>query len=74
MKSLIQFMDKYDDVGRALIDCIEFVVILVGIIGLAPALMWLSSYGQIQGQTKSCGGGKLPPTFLKKTVYFCCEV
>ena len=47
MKSLIQFVDKYDDVGRALIDCIEFVVILVGIIGLAPALMWLSSYGQI---------------------------
>ena len=47
MKSLIHFMDKYDDVGRTLIDCIEFVVILVGIIGLAPALMWLSSYGQI---------------------------
>ncbi len=43
MKSLIQMMDKYDDVGRALIDAIEMVVIMVGIIGLAPALMWLST-------------------------------
>ena len=47
MKSLIKFMDKYDDVGRALIDCIEFVAVMVGIIGLAPALMWLSSYGHL---------------------------
>ena len=38
MKSLIQFMDKYDDVGRALIDCIEFVVIIVGIIALVDCL------------------------------------
>ena len=36
-------MDKYDDVGRALIDAVEAIAIVVGILGLAPALMWLST-------------------------------
>tara|TARA_X000000950_G_scaffold289508_1_gene414481 strand:+ start:2322 stop:2444 length:123 start_codon:yes stop_codon:yes gene_type:complete len=40
-------MDKYDDVGKALIEAIEMIAIMVGILGLAPALMWLSSYGQL---------------------------
>mgnify|MGYP001196066937 CR=1 FL=1 len=43
MKSLIQYMDKYDDVGRALIDAVEAIAIVIGILGLAPALMWLST-------------------------------
>ena len=41
MKHIIQFMDKYDDVGRTLIDALEMLAIMVGILGLAPALMWL---------------------------------
>ena len=36
-------MDKYDDVGRTLIDFLEMTAIMVGILGLAPALMWLST-------------------------------
>jgi len=40
-------MDKYDDVGKALIEAIEMIAIMVGILGLAPALMWLSSYGHL---------------------------
>jgi len=36
-------MDKYDDVGRTLKDALEMAVIMVGILGLAPALIWLSS-------------------------------
>ena len=47
MKTLIHMMDKYDDVGRTLIDVLEMVAIMVGILGFAPALMWLSSYGQL---------------------------
>ena len=43
MKTLIHYMDKYDDVGRTLIDFMEMTVIMVGILGLAPALMWLST-------------------------------
>tara|TARA_Y100000356_G_C11253940_1_gene288868 strand:- start:2115 stop:2255 length:141 start_codon:yes stop_codon:yes gene_type:complete len=43
MKSLIQYMDKYDDVGRALIEAIEAIAIVVGILGIAPALMWLTT-------------------------------
>ena len=43
MKTIIHFMDKYDDVGRTLIDFMEMAVIMVGILGLAPALIWLSS-------------------------------
>ena len=36
-------MDKYDDVGRALIDAVEAIAIVVGILGIAPALMWLTT-------------------------------
>ena len=36
-------MDKYDDVGRTLIDAVVAAAIVVGILGLAPALMWLST-------------------------------
>jgi len=47
MKSILILMDKYDDVGKALIEAIEMIAIMVGILGLAPALMWLSSYGHL---------------------------
>ena len=43
MKSILILMDKYDDVGRTLIDFLEMTAIMVGILGLAPALMWLST-------------------------------
>ena len=43
MKSILIPMDKYDDVGKTLIDFLEMTAIMVGILGLAPALMWLST-------------------------------
>ena len=54
MKSILILMDKYDDVGKALIEAIEMIAIMVGILGLAPALMWLSSV-EVEGfNWRSC--------------------
>tara|TARA_B100000902_G_scaffold333076_1_gene331381 strand:+ start:517 stop:648 length:132 start_codon:yes stop_codon:yes gene_type:complete len=38
-------ISKYDDIAETLIDILEMVAIMAITVGLAPMLMWLSTWG-----------------------------
>jgi len=47
MAELRALLAKHDDIAKTLIEMIEMIVIMGAIVGLAPALIWLSSYGSL---------------------------